>query len=770
MLRRKLIACILVIAMVLGMLTVVGASSTSIESAPSTVRTIYTEYSATTLKKNATYDNNWINNKESTITLSVSSSATTIRPPVLVEFVLDATESFWLDIKFREAGLNPVEELQKALKGKDIYSGVTIFTSKAQSIGDLTASKLSAVDPDLSYEQIVDTANRIGEAAFMENRSGTNMQAGIHVGLQNLKARRDAMIRSGVTPIACYLVLISDGGSFYYYADDTYDDAHLIGDVNDATEVERLADLLESPAKADTNFEKAVVASAKALDELEPGIELLTVGIPYYKDSGIPTLTALAADVMQVASDRSVYSMVLEEETFDARQAAALIAKIANDLEQSLLYSLPARSTITDIIGSGTDNLGDAFDFNLLTDRPITMTVGKIVMTGILNNNRISFKNNGDEYGVLEYHPGDPESLVLTFKRPVSLDEAVSLSYSIVLDSPSVHKGTHIVDTNNIAYLIPLSYSVNPPELPVSTTLPKGVGAMEFHKPTLGYIADAGAIIPYNPSNDDINRPVDKIPELNMEDHFGYIIGYPVDYKTGAYTNVQSRMPVRPENLITRAEVATIYFRMLTDASREKLWTKQNPFSDVPEDAWYDAAVSTLANGGILIGDPSGKFRPNDPITRAEFATIAIRFFGGNYAGEDLFSDIAGHWAQNNINLAATDGLINGYPDGTFLPNQNILRCEAIAIVNRSLNRHPDKAHLLSDMLVWPDNMDTSKWYYAEMQEATNSHNYDMIDSEEGTYEIWTKMRPIRDWVQFERIWSDAHSAPNPGEVVKSVG
>ena len=257
-------------------------------------------------------------------------------------------------------------------------------------------------------------------------------------------------------------------------------------------------------------------------------------------------------------------------------------------------------------------------------------------------------------------------------------------------------------------------------------------------------------------------------PVLNKEDHFGYIIGYPVDYYTGEPTTDQTKKPVRPQGNITRAEVATIFFRMLTDESRTEFWSQTNSYSDVKQGQWFNPAISTLSNAGIISGYPDGSFQPNGYITRAEFATIAVRFFDVQYDGKDLFPDISTHWAKDYINQAGSAGLVNGYPDGTFGPNRYITRAEAVTLVNRTLDRHPDQEHFLSDMLVWPDNMDTTKWYYADMQEATNSHEYEMKTASDGTkYEVWTKMLPIRDWEAFEKAWSDAGSATNPGEVVK---
>ena len=256
-------------------------------------------------------------------------------------------------------------------------------------------------------------------------------------------------------------------------------------------------------------------------------------------------------------------------------------------------------------------------------------------------------------------------------------------------------------------------------------------------------------------------------PSLNTKDHYGYIIGYPVDYYTGQPTTDQTKKPVRPEGKITRAEVATIYFRMLTDESRTKFWSQSNSYSDVKAGDWFNNAVSTLSKAGIIAGYEDGSFRPNGYITRAEFATIAARFFDVTYNGKDLFPDISGHWAKDYINQAANKGFVNGYEDGTFKPDRNITRAEAVTLVNRTLDRHPDKSHFTKDMLVWPDNMDQTKWYYADMQEATNSHTYQMKENSDKTkYENWTKTLPIRNWEALEKAWSNANSSQGNGNVV----
>lgn len=246
-------------------------------------------------------------------------------------------------------------------------------------------------------------------------------------------------------------------------------------------------------------------------------------------------------------------------------------------------------------------------------------------------------------------------------------------------------------------------------------------------------------------------------PYLENEDHFAYIIGYPEG-------------GVQPTGYITRAEVATIFFRMLNDETRNAYWKTTNDYDDVASTAWYNNAVSTLTNLGVINGMPDGGFHPDANITRAEFATMAARFFVGTEdydTSQDIFNDVENHWARENINLAYLLGIINGYPDGTYLPQNVITRAEAMTIVNNTLRRSPvaDGLRPVSEMITWPDNMNTSKWYYAAVQEATNSHEY-TVDAVTGE-ETWTKILPVRDWVQFEKTWSDANSASNPGEVVK---
>lgn len=224
---------------------------------------------------------------------------------------------------------------------------------------------------------------------------------------------------------------------------------------------------------------------------------------------------------------------------------------------------------------------------------------------------------------------------------------------------------------------------------------------------------------------------------LNTTDHFAYIVGY-------------GNGEVRPQNNITRAEVATIFFRLLTDDVRDENLTKTNRYSDVASTAWYNTAVSTLSSMGIITGYPDGTFRPNAAITRAEFAAIAARFDNDGDKTAAKFSDIATHWAKDEISIAYNNGWINGYPDGTFGPQRDITRAETMTLVNRVLNRQPEtEDDLLPNMTVWTDNANPKAWYYLAVQEATNSHYYKFKTNSK--YEKWTELRETRDWTQLEK-------------------
>lgn len=234
-------------------------------------------------------------------------------------------------------------------------------------------------------------------------------------------------------------------------------------------------------------------------------------------------------------------------------------------------------------------------------------------------------------------------------------------------------------------------------------------------------------------------KPAKVGPQLNRDDHVAYIMGYPDG-------------TVQPEGQITRAEACTIFFRLLTDSSRDYYFARTNDYSDVNAGDWFNNAISTLSNAGIVTGYNDGTFRPNQPITRGEMAKIIANFANLKYGGK-TFTDLAGHWSKSYVELAAGNGWIAGYPDGSFRPDQKITRAETVTMINRVLDRVPAKESRLlsrSIMLTFPDN-NPGDWYYIAIQEASNSHEYRRSVYETTGDEMWTKLIDNVDWTKLEK-------------------
>lgn len=232
--------------------------------------------------------------------------------------------------------------------------------------------------------------------------------------------------------------------------------------------------------------------------------------------------------------------------------------------------------------------------------------------------------------------------------------------------------------------------------------------------------------------NTPITTEEGKLPlgSLETDNHFAYIFGYPDD-------------TVKPENFISREEVTSIFYRLLKDSVREGFFTTKQVYPDVVVGRWSGNSIATLQNGGIISGYTDGNFKPARFITRAEFATIASKFDNLSVTENDMFSDVSDHWANKYINSAAQKGWIHGYPDGTFKPDQNITRAEAMTLINNVLNRRVEKEGILPNAKVWKDaGMDS--WYFKEVMEATNSHDYERPDAT--SVEKWTKLNENKVW------------------------
>ena len=365
-------------------------------------------------------------------------------------------------------------------------------------------------------------------------------------------------------------------------------------------------------------------------------------------------------------------------------------------------------------------NLGQYIqkDLRIIGSRAFTGATYSATVTPVVNNELGKAMTITVSYG-------SGESGLKPFVGELGFTERGSYRYEVKEIIPSGATG---YDTS--VYYLTVDVGLNDGELVVDKVTKTLAGGSE--DPSEGAIVFCNT---YNTGT--IYVPVVK-PALNRDDHYAYVVGYPDGM-------------VRPSGNITRAEAATIFFRLLTDDSRNQFWMTTNTYSDVNRGDWFNNAVSTLSNAGIISGYPDGTFRPNAPITRAEMSKI-IALFAKLNKSEDRFNDIAGHWAEAYIKLAAGNGWIAGYPDGSFKPQQNITRAETMTMINRVLERVPSvESHLLpyNAMLTFPD-CQSGQWFYIAVQEATNSHTYERAASEKNGDEQWIALRANRDWTQFQ--------------------
>ena len=427
---------------------------------------------------------------------------------------------------------------------------------------------------------------------------------------------------------------------------------------------------------------------------------------------------------------------------------------IFSGITEDIVYLLGTGSTVKDEIGSGTDNKGNDYNFDFVDKaEAMTLTVGKttyvtkkVEATAENETSRYLFVKEDVEtanpeeapYVLHYYQKGEDgksnECFVWDINVPVSNFDPVALTYSVKLVNPKSASGTYGqydedgsknysgLYTNNSATLYPKDSNKN-------WGIPEN-----FLKPTVSYTVSGGSGGNHKPT---VTIPDDVPTGLNGKDHYAYVVGYPDGM-------------VYPQKNITRAEVATIFFRLLEDETREANMTKSNSYNDMKDGAWYTCAVSTLSKMGIIKGYEDGSFKPDASISRAEFAAIAARFDPDGDKTPATFSDVSSHWAKDEISIAANHGWIKGYEDGSFKPDQKITRAETMTLVNRVLKRLPEtKDDLHKDMKTWPDNQNESAWFYLAVQEATNSH-YQKL-KKDGTHETWESMRETRDWAALEK-------------------
>ena len=390
------------------------------------------------------------------------------------------------------------------------------------------------------------------------------------------------------------------------------------------------------------------------------------------------------------------------------------------------------------------DQIGNEFTFV----PELTLKVGEKTYNGTKDGDTNTYNfgtKDGEEYPYTVTYTAkndetkEPAQFTWNINKDVYAGTEVTLSYKLKLTKPKTAAGTYGVEDLNGNGQIEQAkalYTNEKAALYVKEN-DQGKEIAVFPKPSVSYTIKGSSGGHGGNGGGTVTIPDDVPTGLNGKDHYAYVVGYPDGM-------------VYPQKNITRAEVATIFFRLLKDETREANMTKSNSYNDMKDGAWYTCAVSTLSKMGIIKGYEDGSFKPDASISRAEFAAIAARFDPDGDKTPATFSDVSSHWAKDEISIAANHGWIKGYEDGSFKPDQKITRAETMTLVNRVLKRLPEtKDDLHKDMKTWPDNQKESAWFYLAVQEATNSH-YQKL-KKDGTHETWESMRETRDWAALEK-------------------
>ena len=685
-------------------------------------------------------------NYESKVTLSLPSAEEKLATDVV--FVLDKSTSATLEQQALDM-LTKLKEQAGSTKAK-VKVGVVIFNKQA-NVTPLT-------DLATGYDTIE-------QAIKQEIKKGTNTHAGLLAGKQMLDGDTE------VSANRKYLIFVSDGISYmydsdgkvvpYYWRSDTpytsydpYSWSFKYGDNNPPEDwsawVTQIGGIIEKE-----NVTPILYADHKA------AVDNKTLDISQYTD-----VTDFDTNQYTTCVDRALYYTyqtytaaknegyncyaVVNQSTSEYLWGPAFMNYLAdgqkvnfNKIQNDILYAVSAGSTVIDTIG-------EKFTFGGVDS--FTLKVGTKEIKGVKDAsdaNTVNFgeqKSNGKYQYTVTYIP-DTKTFAWTINENVSNFAPVQLTYTVKLTKPETAAATYgqtdldgdtFIDgtqtkvdtgkalyTNQSATLVPMNSAGKPGQ------------PLFFPMPSVSYtIKDSSGGHGGN-GGGTVTIPDDVPTGLNGKDHYAYVVGYPDGM-------------VYPQKNITRAEVATIFFRLLKDETREANMTKSNGYNDMKDGAWYTCAVSTLSKMGIIKGYEDGSFKPDASISRAEFAAIAARFDPDGDKTPATFSDVSSHWAKDEISIAANHGWIKGYEDGSFKPDQKITRAETMTLVNRVLKRLPEtKDDLHKDMKTWPDNQKESAWFYLAVQEATNSH-YQKL-KKDGTHETWESMRETRDWAALEK-------------------
>lgn len=707
------------------------------------------------------------------VTLSLPSAEEKLASDVV--FVLDTSDCVG-EVMEQVSGLVAQLKTAQEKNNADIKVGAVIFNGSSYTMFD---GKL--VDVATAIERLNDLSTKATSEEKVWEYFGLDMDpnyvnkgSNLHAGLRAAKKLLDS--DDAVSAGRKYLVSITDGMSYYwndeqdnvygvYSADSEHNgynypnllfyawcEAH-----NISTELPSLYQLPEG-FSWDSYLENAKALEAKdngkyAINVRETKNKLATnfkyvrfSSVQILEDKQIPYIPAKEKAVHAHGIDYSVTACLnTYQEMVDAgyqcytlnpdygtntfpvlftsklNEMAKKTVIDFNSIQNDILYAVGAGSTVEDIMGYDTRN-GNNYNFDLVPGSLI-LTVGGQSLASKRVGNTYYFGNTGVDLNEkncrfqVVYTPADDgsEKFVWTINEHVSNFSRVQLSYQLRLRDDARTSKDNYFYTNFSATLTPKDSGGK-----------TGIN-QTFDRPRVTFgLGDADYLLP-------ILNLKKAAPKLNTRDHFAYVQGYPDG-------------TVKPAGSITRAEVAAILFRLMDADSRSLYYSTASGFRDVDSTKWYNTYVATLNNAGVITDSRTGYFRPNDAITRAELAAMLAQFAEKKSAAI-YFSDVsAGYWAANAIALTANLGWINGYPDGTFGPDKTVTRAELMAMVNRATGRAPKSTSaLLSGMKTWKDNADTARWYYLDVQEATNSHTYLGAPTE-----TWTSLTATPDWSQYE--------------------
>lgn len=732
--KKRILACLLALVMLLGIMPVMAMAADA-EATPAFDWEVSKSKTATALDADGS----------TRVTLSLPSAEETLTSDVV--FVLDGSSSAETDVV--KKSLKLLDELKQAAEDNGATVNVCIVKFKRQ------AFKSEWYDLATHFDDIK-------EKMETKYSGGTNIHAGLLAGKEALEEH------TNVSASRKYLVLVSDGSTYLYskdgnwasdtpftrsyhpanpynsfsggYWDNGYYEPNNYPEVNvprpkDTSEIAAWQNYLKDVEKRnaasngddydyhceyDNNFNQGIPsADYKPQPCVKRSANNRDMAF-YYADQTWQQMKKAGYNLFSIATKDGLAGAGNSDDSHSFMNYLNGGQSLDfSDIKNEIFYAVGAGSTVEDYMGYDTSNGNNYYNFDLVPDSLI-LTVGGQSLASKQVGNTYYFGNTGvDENNyrfMVEYTPANDgnEKFVWTINEPVSNFSRVQLSYQLRLRDDARTSKDNYFYTNISATLTPMDSKGH-------------IGSNQtFDRPRVTFGADADYLLP-------ILNLKKATPKLNTRDHFAYVQGYPDG-------------TVKPAGSITRAEVAAILFRLMDADSRSLYYSTASGFRDVDSTKWYNTYVATLNNAGVITDSRTGYFRPNDAITRAELAAMLAQFAEKKSAAI-YFSDVsAGYWAANAIALTANLGWINGYPDGTFGPDKTVTRAELMAMVNRATGRAPESTSaLLSGMKTWKDNADTARWYYLDVQEATNSHTYTGAPTE-----TWTSLTATPDWSQYE--------------------